>query len=75
MWETLFVRKEIPHIRQENLLVASEYLVSYIASAHIGVIQQWLKGNGKESPQEMALILSTLTVKGPFSAAGLKLKQ
>ncbi|MEC0245899.1 TetR/AcrR family transcriptional regulator [Paenibacillus chitinolyticus] len=72
MWNTLFVRNEFPLIRQETLLVPSEYLVSYIASAHMGVVQQWLNGDGKESPEEMALILSTLTVKGPFVAAGLK---
>jgi AcrR family transcriptional regulator len=71
MWKTLFERKELPLIKQENLLVPSEYLVSYIASAHIGVIQQWLNGDGNESPQEMALILTTLTGKGPLVAAGL----
>ncbi|WP_397386510.1 TetR/AcrR family transcriptional regulator [Paenibacillus terrigena] len=72
MWNTLFVRKEFPLIKQENLLVPSEYLIAYTASAHIGVIQQWLNGDGKETPEEMAHILSTITVKGPFTAAGLK---
>jgi AcrR family transcriptional regulator len=72
MWKTLFERNENPLIKQENLLVPSEYLVAYIASAHLGVIQQWLNVGGKESPQEMALILTNLTVKGPLVAAGLK---
>ena len=71
MWKTLFVRKEVPQLKQENFLVPSEYLVAYIASAHFGVIQQWLNGDGKESPQEMAFILSTITFKGPLFAAGL----
>jgi AcrR family transcriptional regulator len=72
MWKTLFVRNEFPLIKQENLLVPSEYLIAYLASAHIGVLQQWLDGDCKQSPEEMAHILATITVKGPFVAAGLK---
>ncbi len=71
MWKTLFESTENP-IKQVNLLVPGEYLVSYIASAHIGVIQQWLLEDRKETPQEMAQILSTITLNGPFFAAGLK---
>ncbi|TDL31123.1 TetR/AcrR family transcriptional regulator [Jeotgalibacillus sp. S-D1] len=59
-------------IKQENLLVPPEYLVSYIASAHIGVIQEWLNHDGEESPQEIARIILTMTINGPFFAAGLK---
>jgi AcrR family transcriptional regulator len=72
MWQTLFGNDEKALIKEENLLVQGQYLVSYIASAHIGVIQQWLESDTKESPQEMARILSTITVNGPFFAAGLK---
>lgn len=71
MWKTLFESTENP-IKQVNLLVPGEYLISYIASAHIGVIQQWLLEDRKETPQEMAQILSTITLNGPFFAAGLK---
>ncbi|WP_155591142.1 TetR/AcrR family transcriptional regulator [Lysinibacillus cavernae] len=71
MWRTLFESTETP-LKQENLLVPREYLASYIASAHIGVVQQWLLCDGKETPQEMARILSTITLNGPFFAAGLK---
>lgn len=38
----------------------------------LGVIQQWLNSDRDESPQEMARILSTLTINGPFFAVGLK---
>ena len=44
----------IPLINKENLLVPSEYLTSYMASAHIGVIQQWLNNGQKETPEEIA---------------------
>lgn len=63
---------EIMFINQEDLLVPGEYLASYVSLAHIGVIQQWLNSGRKESPQEMARILSTITLNGPVFAAGLK---
>ena len=49
-------------INKENLLVPSEYLTSYMASAHIGVIQQWLNNGQKETPEEIARFLSTIAV-------------
>lgn len=72
MWETLFGDITPKLIDEEKLLVPSQYLISYVASAHIGIIQQWLNSGRKESPEEMARILSTIAVNGPFSAAGLK---
>ena len=72
MWKTLYGNDVNAIIKEENLLVPDQYLVSYIASAHIGVIQQWLNSGMKEAPQEMARILSIITVNGPFFAAGLK---
>jgi hypothetical protein len=72
MWKTLTKNNPKALIQEENLLVPSTYLVSYIASAHIGVIQNWLNNDCKESPQEMARILSMMTVNGSPYAAGLK---
>ena len=54
MWKTLFEDTNGPLINKENLLVPSEYLTSYMASAHIGVIQQWLNNGQKETPEEIA---------------------
>jgi len=72
MWKTLFENIPNPFIKEDNLLVPKQYLASYISSAHIGVIQQWLNSGRKESPQEMAQVLSTIAINGPFFAAGLK---
>lgn len=72
MWKTIFEDTNGALINKENLLVPSQYLASYMASAHIGVIQQWLNTGQKETPEEIALILSTIAVHGPFYAAGLK---
>ncbi|MFC5604105.1 TetR/AcrR family transcriptional regulator [Sporosarcina koreensis] len=70
--KTIFGNSPNAFITEEKLLVPRHYLISYMASAHIGVIQQWLNSGRKESPQEMAQILSTISVNGPFYAAGLK---
>ncbi|MCM3790814.1 TetR/AcrR family transcriptional regulator [Domibacillus indicus] len=72
MWKTLFGNNSDALLKEEDLLVPGHYLASYIVSAHIGVIQQWLNNGRKESPQEMARILWTITADGPFFAAGLK---
>lgn len=72
MRKALFESNKNSFIKQENLLVPPEYLVSYIASAHIGVIQEWLNSDREESPQEIARIIATMTINGPFFAAGIK---
>ncbi|MEK3935876.1 TetR/AcrR family transcriptional regulator C-terminal domain-containing protein [Sporosarcina sp. FSL W7-1349] len=51
-------------------LVPAEYLSSYIASAHLGVLQEWLDTGLKESPSEMAKIISKTTIFGPASVVG-----
>lgn len=72
IWKTLFGNESNALIKEDSLLVPAQYLISYLASAHIGVIQQWLNSDRKETPQEMARILSTITLNGPLFAAGLK---
>ena len=72
MWKMLIDNGPDALINEKNLLVPADYLTSYVASAHLGIIQQWLENGRKESPEEMAKILSMLTVNGPYFAAGLK---
>jgi AcrR family transcriptional regulator len=60
-------------MKAENFLVPSEYLISYILSAHFGVIQTWLQKGCIESPKEMALILSRLSWDGPIRMTGFVL--
>lgn len=58
----------------EQLAVSKEILISYITSAHIGVICAWLEGGMKFSPEYMATQLTQLTFLGPIRVAGLVLK-
>lgn len=72
LWKTLMDDTEHGVFNKENLLVPEEYIASYIAFAHIGVIQKWLEKGSKESPREMARILSTINLNGPFATIGIK---
>ncbi|MWV43032.1 TetR family transcriptional regulator [Paenibacillus sp. HJL G12] len=71
LWKYLFEKNVTPLIKKENTLVPPEYLISYIASAHFGIIQEWLMQGRRESPYDIALILTKLTLKGPLYAAGI----
>ena len=71
MFKVMFEEKN-PLIKEDELIVSKDYLVAYVASAHIGVIQKWLENGREESPQEIAQFLANITVKGSFRAAGLK---
>ncbi|MCM3770760.1 TetR/AcrR family transcriptional regulator [Priestia aryabhattai] len=53
-------------------LVPLEHLMSYVTSAHLGVIQYWLEQDMKQSPREMALTLASMTFFGPVYVAGIK---
>lgn len=55
-------------------IVPEDYLISYITGAHISVMRQWLENGMKETPHDMALILSKITGMGPAYAAGLRKK-
>lgn len=71
MWKQLFEKTTVPLFNPSQMLVSAEYFASYISGAHLSVIQTWLNNGCKETPEEMASILSKLTAKGPFFAAGL----
>jgi AcrR family transcriptional regulator len=58
-------------LNEENLIVPINYFISYVASAHLGVIQEWLQSGRNETPKEMALFLSKLSFYGPMFALGL----
>lgn len=71
MWRNMFEKNLATFIKKENLLVPAEYLLSYIAAAHFGILLEWLDRGCRETPEEMAKILTNLTFRGPLFAAGL----
>jgi len=52
--------------------VPARYFISYISAAHMGVIQSWLNTGCQESPEEMAVILSQLSIQGPLRVMRVK---
>lgn len=57
---------------EEKITVPIDYLMAYISSAHLGVIQHWLDQGQKEAPEDIAKILLEMSLFGPFSSAGFK---
>ncbi|MGG3563742.1 TetR/AcrR family transcriptional regulator [Neobacillus rhizosphaerae] len=66
-----FFQNVISKIKKEEMLVPVDYLFSYVSSAHLGVIQHWLETGMEKTPQEMAIILSRITLLGPGHVAGM----
>lgn len=70
--QTNLFENRLPNtFKKENMLIPEEYFISYILSAHLGVIQKWLESGMKKSPNDMALILSRMFLLGPFRVTGL----
>ncbi|PRP54538.1 TetR family transcriptional regulator [Bacillus halotolerans] len=57
---------------EKQLQIPKEILVSYITSAHIGVICSWLESGMKYSSLFMANQLTRLTLLGPLRIAGIE---
>jgi AcrR family transcriptional regulator len=61
-------------MQEKDFLVPTDYLISYAMSAHIGILQNWLKKGCIESPSEMSIILSRLAWFGVIRSTGFSLK-
>jgi AcrR family transcriptional regulator len=68
----LFQNKQINTLMKDKLLVPEAYFLSYVLSAHLGVLQQWLNSNMEVAPEELALILVKMFYLGPFKVSGLQ---
>ncbi|HJD47581.1 MAG TPA: TetR/AcrR family transcriptional regulator [Candidatus Mediterraneibacter norfolkensis] len=55
--------------------IPGDILIHYIIAAHTGVVQYWLKKNCPYSVEDMAKILTRITVDGPLKIAGLRAAQ
>lgn len=68
----IFLQKIAENLKKEDMLIPLDYLISYVSSAHLGVIQHWLATGMEKSPREMTLILAKMTLLGPGHVAGFK---
>lgn len=67
-----FLNNILTKVKSEDMLVPTEYLIAYVSSAHLGVIQHWLETGMEKSPREIALILTRTTHLGPRQVAGIR---
>ena len=63
--------KKSHQLRKEEMMVPPDYLIAYVCSAYLGLIQHWLESGMKESPRDISLILLRINLSGPGKAAGL----
>ena len=52
----------------QNTFVSKDYFISYLLSAHIGVIRQWIDSGMNESAENMAEMISKMFFLGPFNS-------
>ncbi|MFB9860463.1 TetR/AcrR family transcriptional regulator [Salinicoccus siamensis] len=46
----------------------TDYLITYVTNAHMGIFLKWLKNDCQESTEEMAGLIETFTINGVFKA-------
>jgi len=66
------LEKLVKQLEAEKMLVPVEYFTSFFISAYLGVIQKWLESGMRQSPEEMALILSKMVFLGIHDLTGIK---
>ncbi|MDQ0193523.1 TetR/AcrR family transcriptional regulator [Paenibacillus wynnii] len=60
--------------QEENRLVPLEFLISYMASANLGVVLHWLQSGMKQTPLELSAIMTNLMNYGPLTSSGLRIE-
>ncbi|MFO1446113.1 TetR/AcrR family transcriptional regulator [Bacillus sp. Bva_UNVM-123] len=70
------IKKNLLHrfshlLKEENMMVPSDYLLAYVSSAHLGLIQHWLECGMDRPPEEVARILSQTVILGPVKVSGI----
>lgn len=59
-------------LKEDHVIVPPDYLLAYISSAHLGLIQHWLECGMDRSPEDVARILSQTAIFGPVKVSGLQ---
>ncbi|WP_141504631.1 TetR/AcrR family transcriptional regulator [Paenibacillus luteus] len=56
---------------ESKIIVPPGYLIAFITSANLGILQHWFETGLKESPEELALIITRMISKGVLNTTGL----
>ncbi len=60
------------HHSEDRVPVPWDYLMAYLISAHLGIVQYWLERGRDHTPWDMALMFTRMTQLSPIQSAGLK---
>lgn len=52
--------------------VPRDYLIAFISSANVGVLQHWFESGLKQTPREVVLIMIRLINHGPLAFSGIR---
>jgi AcrR family transcriptional regulator len=58
--------------QSEHVPVPREFIIAYLTSANLSIIQHWLENGMQLSPREMAMLITRMTTFGPLQTYGLK---
>jgi AcrR family transcriptional regulator len=58
---------------EEKMLVPQEFLIAYVSSAHIGILMHWFETGRRQSPRELAGMITRILHYGPLRSTGVQL--
>ncbi|WP_223701601.1 TetR/AcrR family transcriptional regulator [Sutcliffiella deserti] len=67
-----FLRVQKEDFSPTSLPIPFDYIMAYVTSAHVGLLEQWLAEGRKHTPEKMAEVLVMTTMMGPVRAMGFK---
>lgn len=73
MYNKIFSKVEstLPSEPNDRSAIPRSYILAYMISANIGIVQHWLETGMQHTPRELALMLTRLTGQGPIAAFGV----
>jgi AcrR family transcriptional regulator len=60
---------------EEKMLVPREYLIAFVLSAQLGVIQHWIENDLQHAPEEIATFITRIAGRGPLATLRLEEKR
>ncbi len=66
LWHDVFAEKLVTVALQDSFSVPLEYLLAYINASHFNVFLTWIQKEERESPDEIAGIILTISLLSPY---------
>lgn len=60
-----------PKYQDVRLTVPPDFVLAYMSSANVGLIQHWFETGQQQSPRDLAMIMTRIVTQGPLAAFGI----